>query len=366
MANQVILHTPTWGYAPLYPAGDVATQTVNAAGTWAACSFVLDAAKTLNAAKLYFSAVGGTVQAANITLSLCADNSGVPNHGSIIEARGCDANAAVGWNRWSGFTTALSARTLYWLIVKNLQGTPGTNFPTLRRFGTSGSGGIGHLTQAVPGNANWGWSHKATLNSGTAWATNAVGGTAMLMLEFSDGSYAGIPVHNVALDGTNTAYSTRESGVVVPVPTNQPPMNVIGVTMPLSVSGTPGNLRYRLYRGSTPTLIGTTDALANANHTNEIWHPLLFSATQKVYPGDILRVVAGVVSGGDSSNFWRLYKYDIENSAMAKALTPFGNCKQTYYNGTSWTDTDTSFFAFALLLDPQNPFDIAAVPSVMQ
>ncbi len=363
--NQRIGETIIWGYTPNYPAGGMNTAALSATGTWTDTGVVLRTTKTLNKVKLYLSAVSNSPIAADASLELQADTgNGVASGTSLETEVASGVPTAAAWNEWTGFTTSMTAGTRYHFVLKNLNGTPATNHFTHQFLGTSGSGGIGSTTIAS-NNYSWGWSVRSSTDSGTTWSSTG-GGAAAIRLEFSDGSFAGFPVQNLGLDNSNISYGTREVGTYVVTPSAQPTMRVIGVTFPIQRGSTPGDLRYRVYTGASPSLLATTyTATAGNVNDGERWTALMFvGGVQTIAANTIIRVVAGTVSGGDGSNYWRNYKYTIENNANSKALTPFGTSKLTYFDGSTWAETDTAFFPFGLILDPDQPFAASGGSSV--
>ncbi len=334
------------GFAPPTPSNGVLTLALSAANTWLALSFVLAESKTLSKVKLLASAVAGTLGATDLTCDIYSDSSGSP--GTSIESRNTVTATPTGaaWVEFTGFTTALTAGTRYWLVFKNANATPATNYPTFQWGGTDTSPFL--LGSPSP---SWGWTKKHTTD-GSTWITAATN-VSGLKLEFSDASFNGLPVQAAGYV-TDYVYSTRELGTLITLPSTVK-LNVRGMAMFLSKNGTPaGNLRYRIYDGTT--LLATSDAVNIANvETTARWTPAYFSATQTLNAGLSLRAIAGITTGGDATNYIRCYGYTIENNADSKALLPWG-AQRTYYNGTSWAETDTGILPFALILDTDGEF----------
>jgi hypothetical protein len=81
-----------------------------------------------------------------------------------------------------------------------------------------------------------------------------------------------------------------------------------------------------------------------------------FGSVQAISPNTILRCVVGETTQSDTSaNRVNVYEYTWHNNTSAKTLKPL-QLSQTYYNGTSWADTDTIVTPMQLILDPTAPF----------
>lgn|SRR5574343_357497 len=336
-----------------YSAG---TLALNAANTQIAFSFIAPYAaanKTLSKVKLFTSAIAGTQANIASTLNLCADASGVPNSGTIVETETV-SNVAAGWWEWTGFSTELTGGVRYWLIVKNTAVDPTTDYPTVQwiaansvNYQVSGSG------------STWGIAKVSTTDGGSTWATGALNGYAGIRLEFSDGSFMGAPFSAAGSTATGyPVYSTRELGNLITTPANGK-LNIRGVCMPLRKNGTPAaDVVYKLYNGTT--LIGTTHEVPRANFGTYLFMPATFQAAVEVAPSTSLRVVFAMdADAGDSSNYYYIPGYTIEDNADSKALVPYG-AQATYYTG-SWAQTSTLVLPFALLLDTDSEFGTNSV-----
>ena len=335
------------GFTPPTPSNAASSLILNAANTWCALSFVLAESKTLSKVKLYTTSVTGTLGSTDLTCDIYSDVSGSP--GTSVESRNTVTATPTGalWVEFTGFTTALTAGTRYWLVFKNVNATPTTNYLTYQ-WGSSDTSPF--LLGSI--SPSWGWTKKHTTDAAATWIS-AQGNVSGLRLEFSDVSFNGLPVQALGYS-TDYIYSTRELGVLLTLPSNAK-LNVRGMALFLNKIGAPaGNLRYRLYDGTT--LLATSDAVNIANvETGARWTPAYFSTTQTLNAGLSLRASAGITTGGDASNYIRCYGYTVENNADSKALLPWG-AQRTYYNGTSWVETDTGILPFALILDTDGEF----------
>ena len=336
------------------------TLALSAANTWLAYSYVSPIAQTLNNVRAYISAIAAAPLAADADCELWSSTAaGIPN--AVIETvTASDANPAVGWIQYSGFTTALSAGTQYWLIFKNLNALPATNNWTYRFSSAAGlpRGLFGHLSTTLAAATG---AKIHTTDAGATWASVIAGG-AVMRLGFSGGGFDGTPFENLSQTTAvgQGIYSTRECGTYFTLPTNAK-LNVRGAgIIAAAESGTPtGNFRIRLYRDTT--LLATSQ---------ESWGPTVISATarfiegtfasvQALNGGDIIRVVGSETTQSDAStNRYNLLEHYVENDADSAALIPMG-AKRTYFDGTSWTEDATRVIPVVLVLDTGGEFAAA-------
>lgn len=347
------LNPQLWGWYPQYYSS-FGAFVVNAAGTWSALGVLLDTTRTLNKVRVWCTTSGSPI-AADFRCELYSHSgtTGAPN--ASLQTATVPASISNGaWIEWTGLSTSLTAGTMYWLVFKNLNATPGTNFYSISVHGSTSATTPTTLLGAVGGDptTNWGWGMRRTLNSGTAWATSPITACGTIRLEFADGYFAGFP-----LGATNTqlVYSAREAGAYVISP--DVPLNVTGINMPIVKTGTPtGFVRYRLYIGSSasPTLIGTTGSLpsvATVVTTPFGYYPLYFSSPITIPPSSPIRVVLSETTQSDvSTNRYNALAWDIENDANTKAL--MGSIQSTLSTdgGATFAETDTIVAPFALTL----------------
>ena len=370
-ANQLRAPSVVMGW-PIFMVANSPSLGLNATTTWLAFSFVLDQTKTLNKVKLYMVTKTGTPATTELTCELYSDTAGVPN--ASIESSNADAVGASGtWIQWSAFTSSCTAGVMYWLVFKNSNGTAASNFPTYQWVGAAGTAGGAMILQGNFGTANapFGWNKVHTTNSGTAWATAfqpAVGGP---RLEFSDATFDGFPSFAVARpsSATNTdrAFGTQEVGVRFNVPAGVT-YNIRGVWFLLNKTSTPGNLRFRLYQGVT--LVGTTTEIlaANVNSTSQgDGYVAFFSSTISIIStNQPFRVVIGDATAGDGNTVgYNAAIFSFENDADSLALKPMnGTLQKTVTtdntaNPVVFSDTATTIYPFALLLDTAGEFTAA-------
>ena len=338
----------------------VSTLALSAANTWLAYSYVSPIAQTLNTVRAYISAIAAVPLAADADCELWSSTAaGIPN-AAIETVTASDADPAVGWIQYSGFTTALSAGTQYWLIFKNLNALPATNNWTYRFAGNNGElrglFGVGSATTA----AATGLKMHST-DAGSTWTSLLMSG-AFMRLGFSGGGFDGAPFENVATaTGVSQGiYSTRELGTYFTLPTNAK-LNVRGVGITIGTeTGTPtGNFRLRLYRDTT--LLATSQESWGPTTISSVGRFIegTFSSVQALNGGDIIRVVGSETTQSDTSgNRYNLHEHSVENSADSAALIPMG-AKRTYFDGTSWTEDATRIIPVVLVLDTGAEFAAA-------
>lgn len=122
-------------------------------------------------------------------------------------------------------------------------------------------------------------------------------------------------------------------------------------------SGAPvGPPFFKLYNNTT-LLASTANIVAATAYNNQNWWYGYFSSTQTVQPNTTVRVSCADASADSSSNYYRGQELTVDSDSNSLNLMPFeGTAQKTTYNGTSWTDTNTGIFPFALLLDSTGEF----------
>ena len=177
----------------------VVSQGLTTSAIRAAFGFRPVASKTLDSVRVYFSVYTGTLAGSDLECALYSDSSGSP--GSSIEARTGSATPAVGVYDFTGFTTALTADTQYWLVFRNTHASPGSNTVTIRAGGTD-SGPLGYGSVSSVLGSVW----KTSTDSGSSWSAGNRN-TCGFRLKYSDSSYGGLMVTNqVAASSMSTTY----------------------------------------------------------------------------------------------------------------------------------------------------------------
>lgn len=334
-----------------------AVANINAAGTWHAASFVLPAAKTLSKVRAYIDTVTGSLSAGEVSCGIYADSgAGQPAASALATVTTTTGALGAGWVEWTGFSQALTANTSYWIVWKNLNASPASNYLKFRAA-SSGSANFFVTGTAV----TFGWARKSSNDSGATWAFgNIASGGTCLRLEFSDATFAGLPIENVVVGAIGQrVYGTREVGVKFTAPG---PFNISGLGTWLSRANAPAQPpRFKLYQvGVTAPLATTTGAVLPAGTVSTFAH---FSSFVTLVQGQAYRAVLCEDTNSDlSSTGYNVWDYTVENTAASLALVKYGgNWQRTYWDGAAWTDTANIYPEFALLLDDDNPVGAAGL-----
>ena len=262
---------------------------------------------------------------------------------------------------FNGFTGSYTAGTQYWVIIKNANGTPASNYLTVYG-GPQASSAIG-LT-SIPALT---WGSMTSTDSGSTWGNTINYNVWGLRLDWSDGTHDGfLATNGNQTSGSNGVFAANQIGVKFTLPANVT-LQVTGVSMWLNREvGTPtGNLQYCIYTGSTttPTLLAHTNGVAHAQFaglttTNQGWLRQSFTSTQTIAGGTTVRVTMCESTQSDSSsNRWDTVFYTIDGNAASEALTPWGaTVETTSSDGITFTDTATAILPFALILDGATPW----------
>ena len=341
------------GFAPPSPNGGMSNLAPSAASTYLALGFALDQAKTLSKVQVYCSAVAnaGSIGANDLTCDVYSDSGGQP--GSSLQSVNTLTStiAASSWTEFTGFTYSLSAATQYWLVFKNANGAPGTNYPTYQWGGSNTT-----PTVVNGGSSHWGWA-KYQYN-GTSWTSPAIS-VCGYRLQFSDGTYDGFPVQSLSA-GTDKVYggtpgSGNEVGMQFTVPSGAK-WNVRGLSFYVNISGTPtGNLLCRLYQNGTLTATALGIPASNAAISGASYSPAYFASTVTLNPGDaVVCTIANSATDNSSNAYIMGDEYRFASDANTQALMPFEGTLQKAVTSSgggastpSFTFTPTSIFPFA-------------------
>lgn len=310
--------------------------------TWA-IGFVARESKTLNAFRVYFVSVTGSPAASEIVCSLYTATADKSAQNTLIETVQVDSIAS-GWRTFSGFTTALTAGEKYFLVVRNANATPATNYVTLQ----SGQNisfplGSGHAHNAVS---------VYTSTTGIGALSSNISFTTGFRLGWSDGTYSGQPSFSLGASSSSyRIYDTRELGTLLTFDAAMR-LPIVGVAgMVTTETGNPtGDLRWRVYDGTT--LLGTTQVIkdAQASYSTSYNRYVGYFDDVVQFDGTQLRIVGGVTSGGDSTNAHNLPYLDWDSDSDSLALRPYA-AKLTYYDGSSWSEPVNGFIQTSLLVD---------------
>lgn len=350
------------GYMPNSPGADNATCATNVASDLSRCAFgfILPSSCTINEIDIYLSGVSGAPLAAETRLDIFDSTAaGIPNASVANDVLDSNPTSSA-VNLFDDFSYAASAHTQYWAILKNTNATSTVNYVTVRRS----AGGATPVFGGTGANKLWGFSDIESSDGGTTWGSQFVNQSAIYILCASGAKY-GIPVHNTTVDTTNKIYSTREFGAQFTIPATDPTYNVSGIECAGYLTGTApaGGARGRLYTGSSPSFLATTQTIAASAFVAAAYNvnKFYFAADQVLASGTVVTLTMGAVSGGDASNYYAGIKGNIFPTAGPESLGPFaGTYKQAYYDGSSWA-YDASFWPqCALILNKAAPFTVSS------
>jgi hypothetical protein len=348
------------GFWTQAPANSMLSLALNGAAgaTWLALGFVPLANKQVNTVRAYMNLQTGTLQAGDISCDIYSDN-GNPL-ASLGTTTTMSAFPGAGNAGWCTFTFAsavtVTSGTQYWAVFKNpntVSGNSTIQYPTWQ-YGNAATAPsqIGGTTPS------FGWSKKQSTNSGGAWAT-FVYGSCGYRIGYNDGTYDGFPTQNLAA-GTDKIFGNTEVGVKFTSPLNAN-YNVVGVCMNIGKTGAVGSFYYNIYQVSS--LIASTNSIAGANVGAGSYLPAYFSSPVTLLPNTVYRVTASQGAAGTSSIYCtQNLENFMDGDANSLALLPFsqtGQLMKTIWNGSTFSDTNTSIFPFALLLDTNGEFGSA-------
>jgi hypothetical protein len=350
------------------------TLTLNTANTWVAFSFYQQEAKTLNEVRVFFNAKTGTLGANDLTCEIYS----ILSTGGLGVSLGLSntLSSPVGtqvFRTFTGFNLALSAGTEYRIVLKNVNGTPASNNVQLswnKSFNQPTLLGVGGNLSGVGGsNIAETFEVRTTTTGISGFSTSSFNAPAW-RLGYSDGSYYGFSQGGeFSLDGvfgssSGTVFGTRETGVILTTPLSAV-WSLRGGAFIISMVGNPvADLRLRLYQGVT--LIATSATVPRSlfqTGAATSFVSFYFPSTVTLRPGTQYRLVVGVVSGGDSSNLWKINGYLVDTDANSVPLLPFatpGNPTNyplgTWFDGSVWAQKTNWMPAFAFLLDTDGEF----------
>ncbi len=349
----------------------VATFVLNAAASggfsanWLAYSWNPSESKTLNAVKVFCSAVTGTLAGTDLVCDIYSDTAGTGPNASLASSSTVTATpTGAAWVEFTGFSLALTAGTQYWIVLRNANAAPATNAPTYRYGQNATCVGAG-ISESGAG--TWGsGAVRTSTNSGGAWSNAAAGYGFGWRMQYSDGTYDGAPFSNLAVLGNaNSAFGKQAVGVQFVTSPNAV-LNIRGASMMLQKTSTPGPLVYKLFNGTT--LLGTTAQVPAGGLGTRAMYAAFFASTFAVQPGTTLNLVACDTTTSDTNGLnYAPYTYTVDNDANSFALMPFeGTLRKVvttdYTVGAPTFTTDqTQVAPFSLILDTDGEFGLQGV-----
>lgn len=328
---------------------------MSAAATWLAVGFQASASRTLSEVHLAILSTTGSPGSTDLRMALYSDSAGKP--GTEIEARdSTSAPIAGGNNSITGYTSSVTAGTTYWIVIRNMAGTPASNYFTVTRRTTSISG-YGISTSATSGTQG-GWMSANSTDSGTNWTRST--SMSPLVVVWSDGTIEGVPF--TATGATCQVYAARECGLHIR--TGVTGLRVTGVAAMVSKTASPtGSARFRLYEGTgnSRTLVATTNTTASVSTTisyTQLW--FTSAIVLKAWTWYTLALSETTQSDASTDRF-NLVGYAVRASHAGLFSSMLGadtNFSLSTDGGSTWTDTADNIHHAAFLLDSRAPYVI--------
>jgi hypothetical protein len=292
---------------------------------------------------LFTSAINGTQAGITTSLSVYSDSAtGTPN--AVVGGPVNVSNLAAGWWEWPGINMATTQWAKYWFVTKNLAASPTANYPTFRWVkDVCVNGGMQNV-----------FCKMDSTNSGSAWGT-VVTGVCGLRIEYTDGTFKGIPLSNATNDTSYASYGNIECGSLATSPDNCR-LEVIGVIVPVRKTGTPtGSCGVRLRYGSTVVTSNKylTGVVSSAANTLAAFY---FPTIQYLDPGTPYRVTVFDDASDGSSNYFYTMGVTIQDSTASKLLVDSVKKTATANGGSSFVETNTSFMPYTLILNSPGEF----------
>lgn len=349
----------TIGHLPTNNNSDGTKNIALASGArWEAFSFVLTESKTLNSIRWFIDAKTGTIASGDARLDIYSDTANVPNVSLANSTTTSGSMTAKTWVSQTGYSLALTAGTRYWVVVRNVNGTPLSN-----NFDIRYSNGIlpAGWTQSPATDMAFRWTESVT--GVPNWGNDGGEGVFPFRLDFSDSTYFGFPIPEKvrALEGVvgQRVYSAREFGTILTTPANFS-AKVKCLSFQIMVNGSPtGSLRYRIYQGTSLMSGATTNSYVGSVPSAGGVLPLCFPTAITLAASTSYRFVVSETTQSDTStNGYSVTSYkNIDSNANSQILKPWGSTSgATYFDGSSWADNTTQYVPFNMHLWYGNEF----------
>lgn len=341
-------------------AGNTKELSLAAGARWEAYSFILSEAKTLNTVRWFIDYIGGAPATGDIRIDVYSDTANAPNATLANSTTTTGSFTADSWVSQTGYSLSLSAGVRYWLVVRNVDAAPTTNFVAIKVP-------VGSMqANFTQGSGDSAFTFTESVASGASWGNDGGVGLFPMVLGFSDGTYFGLPfaerLRAQDNDATFSVYSTRERGTMITTPANGK-LIVKCLTFNVARTGSPtGSLRYRIYSGASPVLVDTTATLLAATLATSGNIPLCFVTPVTLSPSTIYRFVISETTQSDTSTnrINSTYFPTIDTDANSQTLKPFGSATAgTYYNGSTWADNTAEYVPFVMTLEKNGEFAVS-------
>jgi hypothetical protein len=168
MGKNIVFQGIQVGFNP--QGGSFSSLTLNSATAWLAQSFIPADNLTLNEVRVFQNAKNGSPVAADYSCEIWSNSAGNGLPNAILGGSATGSVGSVpanGFFDFTGISVALTAGTMYWVVFKNLNGTPATNNFQLQSSANNAMPFIG-----MGGNSKYGWA-RAVWN-GTVWSNTPV------------------------------------------------------------------------------------------------------------------------------------------------------------------------------------------------
>lgn len=362
MASLIAGAQPRIGPATYWPMVVDETSTsalaLTAAGTWGSIGFQATASRTLSEIHVSIASVSGTLATADLRLALYSDSAGKP--GTLIEERDSAGAPAAGWNSITGYTSAVTAGTTYWIVYRNMDATPASNNFTITRRTTSISG-LGNPNSATAGTQG-AWMAASSTDGGSAWTRAS--GIVPIVLVWSDGTKEGFPIISSETT-TCQIYQTRECGIHFR--TGAAGVRLSGAAAIMNRNASPtGSARYRIYEGTgnVRTLLATSFVSANVTSSTVSHTAMWFPAPVVLKPLTWYTLVLSETTQSDTaSNRFNLSAYNLRSDHAAlfgPGLSAAPIMSLSTDGGATWTDTANAYPHIAGILDATRPVVITS------
>lgn len=303
--------------------------------------------KSVSSVTAYVYTVTGTVNKANFTAQLRASEwtgSGTSSYAQpsstvteevALAASGNVAAATEYTWTFAGTSSFASSGGYYWVVLKNGQGTPASNYPTLRIVAS-----VDYLLGR----------NIVVLNSAdnSSWAS-AVTGTTGVTVCYTDGTCVGSPAYSLQ---THRIYTGSPYGFTFTIPSGWPTVNLKKIGFwAQALAGTwsdVGTLTITVYNSGGTSLGSVARDVRWIQTASWIQWPL--DTAIPLSAGSTYRVLI-TASGGTSSNYVNtmgLTSFTTTATLAARMLATKS------YNGTS--DVTGEMFPFVLVLDKAGEF----------
>lgn len=312
-----------------------------------ACCFIAEESE-LNYFWIYVHSVSGTDAYRQVTFELQSDSSGVPS-GTVIQS----FEKIGGWisassNKiepsWTG--SAMTIGTKYWIVLKNTASVPTTNYIT-----------IGHRIPEMLGPYNTVYNtvseYGVRFYNGTNWTTSAGILSTALTISWPSGRVDGlIAGRATAFDTTYRALTTRAVGAEFTVPTNSAILNISGVSMAFSRTGSPVDIKLNVYINRIFAASITRSFVCNISSAF-IYGILTRNVIAK--PGETVSILSDAT--GTGSNYYEVNSMGFTNHPDFLSRKSFkGTAAKIKLESGTWTREELSEPDFTIFLDSEIPF----------